>query len=195
MRGEQQLLRLGEYLIGLACRGLPRETRDERCQEWVAELPAILLDPATRFAPRRAARMLRYAAGTFRGTLAPGSHLRRPVDRWIALLSALIIFGAASTVNDIWGAVQAPGHWLNYVQLAWGLLQVALPVGLFARARLRTILLIAASGLLAGAVVNVSLVLQAPGDWVSYLGPVFFAAVLLGTLFLLIGKRRHLRRT
>jgi hypothetical protein len=74
MRAERPLLRIGEYLIARACRHLPAGARDERYREWVAELPAILDDPDIRPAARRAARMLRYAAGTIRGTaLAPGS--------------------------------------------------------------------------------------------------------------------------
>ena len=77
MRGERRLLRIGEYLIARACRHLPAEARDERYREWVAELPAILRDPGVRPAPRRAARMLRYASGTIRGTaLTPGSARR-----------------------------------------------------------------------------------------------------------------------
>ena len=67
MRGERQLLRLGEYLVGRACQRLPQEAREERYREWAAELPAILHDPQIRLAPRRAARMLGYAADTLRG--------------------------------------------------------------------------------------------------------------------------------
>ena len=61
MRGERRLLRIGEYLITRACRRLPAGTRDDRYREWAAELPAILRDPDTRLAARRAARMLGYA--------------------------------------------------------------------------------------------------------------------------------------
>jgi hypothetical protein len=90
MRGERRLLRIGEYLIARACRHLPAEARDERYREWVAELPAILQDPGVRPAARRAARMLRYASGTIRGTaLTPGSaprvmaHTARAASPWI----------------------------------------------------------------------------------------------------------------
>ncbi len=73
MRAERALLRMGEYLVGLACRRLPHEIRDERYREWAAELPAILQDPGIRLAPHRAVRMLLYAADTLRGTaLTPG---------------------------------------------------------------------------------------------------------------------------
>jgi hypothetical protein len=60
--------RLAGHLIRRACRRLPDDIRDERCREWAAELPAILHDPGIRFAPRRSARALRYAAGTIRST-------------------------------------------------------------------------------------------------------------------------------
>ena len=90
MRGERRLLRIGEYLIARACRHLPAGARDERYREWVAELPAILRDPGVRPAARRAARMLRYASGTIRGTaLTPGSarrvmaHTARAASPWI----------------------------------------------------------------------------------------------------------------
>jgi hypothetical protein len=42
MKGEHGLLRLGEYLIGRACCRLPAGAREDRLQEWTAELPAIL---------------------------------------------------------------------------------------------------------------------------------------------------------
>ena len=41
MRGERQLLRIGEYLVRRACRPLPPDVREERYREWAAELPAI----------------------------------------------------------------------------------------------------------------------------------------------------------
>jgi hypothetical protein len=67
MRAERQLLRVGEYLVGRACRRLPPGAREERFREWTAELPAILRDPQSRPAPLRAIRMLAYAADTARG--------------------------------------------------------------------------------------------------------------------------------
>ena len=79
MRWERPLLRAGEYLIGRSCRRLPGQIRDERYREWTGELPAILNDPDTRSAVRRAVRMLGYAADTVRGTaLARGRARRRP---------------------------------------------------------------------------------------------------------------------
>ena len=95
MRGERRLLHIGEYLITRACRHLPAEARDERYREWVAELPAILRDPGVRPAARRAARMLRYASGTIRGTaLTPGS-ARRVTVHIAGLVAPPIIAGLA----------------------------------------------------------------------------------------------------
>ena len=91
MRAERSLLRIGEYLVGRACRRLPREIRDERCREWAAELPAILRDPEIRLAPHRAVRMLGYAADTVRATaLAPQARragLQHPSPSLLGLLT------------------------------------------------------------------------------------------------------------
>ena len=38
MRAERTALRAGETLISLACRRLPARIRQERYQEWLAEL-------------------------------------------------------------------------------------------------------------------------------------------------------------
>lgn len=70
MRWERPLLRAGEYLVRRSCRYLPSPIRDERYREWTAELPAILNDPDTKPAVRRAVRMLCYAADTIRGNRA-----------------------------------------------------------------------------------------------------------------------------
>jgi len=83
MRGERYALRAGEYLVWLACRRLPARIRQERYQEWLAELPVILRDRDTGPAPVRVVRMLAFAADTLRGTaLAPdayhGSHRGAP---------------------------------------------------------------------------------------------------------------------
>jgi hypothetical protein len=68
MRGERTALRTGETLISLACRRLPARIRQERYQEWLAELPVILRDRDTGPAPWRVVRMLAFAADTLRGT-------------------------------------------------------------------------------------------------------------------------------
>jgi DivIVA domain-containing protein len=109
MRGERRLLRIGEYLIARACRHLPAEARDERYREWVAELPAILRDPGVRPAVRRAARMLRYASGTIRGTaLTPGS--ARHVMAHTAEAAALFII--TGLMDYLLGWAKTPQDWI-----------------------------------------------------------------------------------
>lgn len=109
MRGERRLLRIGEYLIARACRHLPAGARDERYREWVAELPAILRDPGVRPAARRAARMLRYASGTIRGTaLTPGS--ARRVTAHAAGTAAQFIL--AGLVIYLLGWAKTPQDWI-----------------------------------------------------------------------------------
>ena len=68
MRGERCALRAGEYLVSRACRRLPARIRQERYQEWLAEMPVILADPSSGPAPLRVVRMLAFAADTLRGT-------------------------------------------------------------------------------------------------------------------------------
>jgi DivIVA domain-containing protein len=109
MRGERRLLRIGEYLIARACRHLPAGARDERYREWVAELPAILQDPGVRPTARRAARMLRYASGTIRGTaLTPGS-ARRAMTRIAGAAAPFVITGLAF---QLLGWATTPQDWI-----------------------------------------------------------------------------------
>jgi DivIVA domain-containing protein len=111
MRGERRLLRIGEYLIARACRHLPAGARDERYREWVAELPAILRDPGVRPAARRAARMLRYASGTIRGTaLTPGS-ARRVTAHMAGRAASFIIAGLSV---HLLGWVKTPQEWIYW---------------------------------------------------------------------------------
>jgi hypothetical protein len=124
--------RIAEHLTRRACRYLPGETRDERCREWAAELPAILHDPGIRFAPLRSARALIYAADTFRSTRYPlgalkskpdgaaacvcgrapvhqRGHLDRPGfahQRLPATRPWILLVVAASIVNGVFAAVQ-----------------------------------------------------------------------------------------
>jgi hypothetical protein len=182
MRGERQLLRLGEYLVGRACQRLPQDIRQERYQEWAAELPAILHDPQIRPAPRRVVRMLGYAADTLRGAaLAPGrapggiSLLSPAVDR------LFIVVGLAVTAFNVWTIVQAPGDGQNYLRVAWSLLFVAYLIRKRAHSAGRMTALLGISATLALAAVFLGNAAQAPQDWVNY----FFAALLL--LPLLVG--------
>jgi hypothetical protein len=115
MRGERQALRAGELLVSLASRRLPPRIRQERRQEWLAELPVILRDrgPAPVRgrgpAPVRVVRMLAFAADTLRGTaLAPqayhGAHRGKATKniRWLGtgllLLGALLVLLPASAL-------------------------------------------------------------------------------------------------
>jgi hypothetical protein len=66
--GRPRAQRIAEHLIRRACRHLPGDTRDERYQEWTAELPAILHDRDIRPALLRSAHALSYAIGIFRST-------------------------------------------------------------------------------------------------------------------------------
>jgi hypothetical protein len=164
MRAERALLRIGEYLVGRACRRLPREIRDERYREWAAELPAILRDPGVRPAPCRAARMLFYAADTLRGTALAR---RRPAP-FTSLLGLLFTAGLVLVVWGIRDTVRAPGSWVNYMQVTWSLFLVAWPVSQYVRSAARMTVLIVISGNLAGVVVCAWKAVQAPRDWANY---------------------------
>jgi hypothetical protein len=124
MRGERPLLRAGEYLIGRSCRRLPSQIRQERYREWTAELPAILNDPGTRSAVRRAVRMLGYAADTIRGTARTrGRARRRPAARRAAGIGMHVIPEVAAAAFLIWATVTAPGDRVRYlltVSLVYG---------------------------------------------------------------------------
>lgn len=103
MRGERYALRAGETLVSLACRLLPAKIRQERYQEWLAELPVMLRDPSAGPAPVRVLRMLAFAADTLRGTVrAPetyhGAHRGAPARdsaaksiRWLG--TGLLLLG------------------------------------------------------------------------------------------------------
>ena len=78
MSGGRWLLRVGEFLVGRAARHLPAAARDERYQEWAAELPVILGDPEIKPAAARAARMLWFAADTLRGASSGGARAGPP---------------------------------------------------------------------------------------------------------------------
>jgi|SRR5215467_7395848 len=179
MKGERQLLGIGECLIGLACQQLPEDIREERHREWVAELPAILHDPQVRLASWRAVRMLGYAADTLRGTAMTHARARSRPPRMTALLCLLLVAGLVPVVWNIWTIVRAPGHALNYVQLTSSLLLVAFPVSMLVHAAARVTVLIAVSGTLAGVVISLWNVVQSPGDWVNYFTAAWLSLLLL----------------
>jgi hypothetical protein len=194
MRAERALLRTGEYLVGRACLRLPRKIRDERCREWAAELPAILHDPQIRFAPRRAVRMLCYAADTLRATARrPSQAGHRPAACPAPLLGLLTIVGLWAMAWNTWNLVQSPGQWVNYVSVTWSVLLTAWPISQYVASTMRTTWLINISGMLAGLVVCSWAAAQAPGDWVNYILPVVLFLCLLALLLLRrwVPKRGH----
>jgi hypothetical protein len=196
MRAERQLLRLGDYLVGRACQRLPRDIRGERYREWAAELPVILHDSRIRFAPRRAARMLGYAAGTLRAAALADVRAQRRPPAITTVLRSLLLTALATVGWDTWSVVQAPGQPLNYLRLAWGLLLVAYPIIVLARSAAHTGTLIVIGSTLLGAGVNLWDAAQAPRDsmdWVNYCG----AALLLFLLaaLWLASRRARARRT
>jgi hypothetical protein len=179
MNGERMLLRIGECLVGHACLRLPSDIRDERYQEWAAELPAILHDPEIRLAPRRALRMLCYAADTLRAAMVtPGRATRRPTAL-SALLVALTIAGSLSVAWSLWDTVRAPGQWVSYVHVAWAMLVTAWPASLLVRSSARTTGLILTSATLAGLLITIWNAAQAPGDWVDYSLPAVLFLMLM----------------
>ena len=196
MRGERQLLRLGEYLVRRACRQLPPDVREERYREWTAELPAILHDPQVRFAPWRAVRMLGYAADTLRGTaMTPGtaqgriSRLRATVD--VPLQVACLVVVAVS----VWAVVQAPGDALNYLRLAWGLLFVASVIRNRVRPAGRMTALLGTSAILAAWAVLLGGAALAPGNWVNYVLAALVLVPLVAYLPFAWWHRRRQART
>lgn len=170
MRAERPLLRIGEYLVGRACRRLPRSLREERYREWVAELPAILHDPQIGSAPRRAVRMLGYAADTLRAAALTRVRGRHPLLRRAAF--GLLVFSVAVAIWDIRAVVGSPGDPLGYLRLAWAALLVAFPLSLL-RSTLRVSTLILSGGTLLGAAVNLWEATRAPADWGNYLAAAF----------------------
>lgn len=190
MRAERQLLRLGEYLVGRACQRLPKDIREERYREWAAELPAILHDAQIRLAPRRAVRMLGYAADTFRAAALTHVRARRQMPAMTAVLSILLLAGLACVAWNIWNIVRAPEHPLNYLRLAWSLLLVAYPISMLLRSATRVTTLILISGTVTGVASSLWDAAQAPGDWVNY-----FAAALLVLLLLALWLASRWART
>jgi hypothetical protein len=181
---------LGEYMVGRACQRLPQDIRAERYREWAAELPAILHDPQIRLAPRRAVRMLGYAADTFRGTALTHVRARRQTRAVTAALSVLLLAGLAVVTWNIWNIVRAPEHPLNYLRLAWSLLLVAYPISALLRSATRVTTLIVISGTVPGVAFSLLDAAQAPADWVNY-----FAAALLVLLLLALWLASRWART
>jgi hypothetical protein len=170
MRGERQLLRAGEYLVGRASRQLPRKVREERYREWAAELPAILHDPRIRFAPLRAIRMLAYAADIFRGTTLTRARSRRGRRELIrsAVFTLMLVVCLALVPWNIWDITRSPGQPENYLRLGWGLLLLAWQISMLVRPAARATILIIATATAAGVAINLWNAEQDPADWVNY---------------------------
>lgn len=179
MRGERALLHIGEYLVGLACHRLPRAARTDRYREWAAELPAILHDPGTRFAPRRAVRMLGYAADTLRGAaLAPGPGHRRPIVLSTLWFGLVFVAGVVFMVWSVQDTVRTPENWMNYVNVAWSPFLIAWSVSQYFRSTKRG--LISAAYCPAGVTFFVCHAVQGQGDWADCLAAaICFVPVLL----------------
>jgi hypothetical protein len=105
--------------VSRACRKLPARIREERYQEWLAELPVILHDREAGPAPLRVVRMLAFAADTLRGTtLAPGAyrgahrgaHRDGAVKtiRWLAV--GLLLLGALLTLLTLLALLAYEGY-------------------------------------------------------------------------------------
>lgn len=185
MRGERRLLRLGEYLVGRACQQLPQDVREEQYREWAAELPAILHDSQVRFAPRRAVRMLAYAADTLRGTIMTPGTARSGISRMFAAVNRRFpVIGLVVLALNAWGVVLAPGNGLNYLQLAWALLFVAYLIRKRVRPAGRVTELLGITTILALAAAILGRAAQAPGDWVNDLLAASLLLLLLAGLAL-----------
>ncbi len=190
--GARQRLRLGEFLVHRVCQRLPPDIREERYREWVAELPAILHDPQVRLVPRRAVRMLGYAADTLRGTILTAARARPRTARMTALLYLLLVAGLVSLAWNTWTIVQAPGHALNYLRLTWSILLVAFPISMLVRSAARVTALILISATLAGVAVDLWNTAQSPGDWVNYFVAACFFLLLLA--WWIASRRARIRR-
>jgi hypothetical protein len=101
--GRPATLRLARFLIRRACRPLPGRARQERYQEWTAELPAILDDPQIRSGTRRAVRTLRFAAGQRRAAhrLARAAGISRRRGRTLRVAVAGVAAGLASLIAGL----------------------------------------------------------------------------------------------
>jgi hypothetical protein len=185
VRGERQLLWLGDYLIRRASRQLPPDAREERYREWAAELPAILHDPQVRFAPLRAFGMLAYAADTLRGAARASGRLGLGILRTRAFERVFLVVFLVGMGASIWSIAQAPGNGQYYLQLTWSLLFVAYFVGRLAHVSDRITWPLMFGSAVTLEVLSIWNMVQAPRGWVNYadaavLGLVLFAALLVG---------------
>lgn len=181
MSARRLLLAIGEFLVGQACRQLPAGLRQERYREWVAELPAILADRQAGPAPLRAARMLGYAADTFRGAARAPVTGRRPQPLMTAAFWTLLMAGLGVAAAYITAIAGAPGDPLNYLRLAWALLQIAYSVAMLRHSAPRVSIALVSAGSLAGAAVSLWAAARSPADWANYFSAALLLALTLAT--------------
>jgi hypothetical protein len=189
MSREPLAQRVAGYLIRRACRRLPDDTREERYREWTSELPAILHDPGVRFAPRRSARTLFYAADTLRSTRSlrraagsPRRHsYRGPVTPGVLLTWPALIRRAGAGV----------GIYLGVVALTIALITLFHPDNVWPL----TLMLVAGAGF-----VTFCLISLARADEVRYLPKwgwalfCIFSIPFGGIMYLTIGRVRRPHR-
>lgn len=158
-----------------------------RCQEWAAELPAILHDPHVRFAPWRAVRMLGYAADTLRGAAMTSGKTSGVISRPFVLLFLVIclVSGAVS----ILAIVEAPGDGRYYLQLTWSLLFVAYFIGCLANAPERITMPLFFITALAFEADTFWGAVQAPRDWVNNFGAAVIGLALVVALLVVLRVR------
>ncbi|WP_433332914.1 hypothetical protein [Spirillospora sp. CA-294931] len=72
--------RIANWLVWSSSRRLPLDVRADYCNEWSAEVSAILDDPGTRFAWRRELAALWFAVDQFRGVRQIKSEARGEID-------------------------------------------------------------------------------------------------------------------
>jgi hypothetical protein len=92
MSGPVTVQRIAEGLIRLSCRRLPQDVRAERCQEWSAELPAILDDETVCPAFMRWLRALGYAAGIAVTTRRLRRSAGRPANLAVRAITGLAVW-------------------------------------------------------------------------------------------------------
>ena len=105
----------------------------------------------------------------------PGWPITSPPGRSSAGWKRLLF--VAGLVVMVWGirdTARTPGHWVNYVQVAWSFFLVACPISQYVRSGARMTGLVVISSGLAGEVIYIWNAVQAPGDWVNYFVAAWF---------------------
>ncbi len=98
MSAADPVQRIAERLVRASCRRLPADERGDRCQEWTAELPAILGDASIRPQFLRTLRTLAFCAGVCWATRRLSGPTRAGSRR---VASAYWRTGALPPPNDV----------------------------------------------------------------------------------------------